>query len=712
MGRRSLGLLAAAAMVASGAGSGNHAVGAFPALPATNDDGTLVTGEVIANFDPSNGIIPFPNNLLLAGTTDLTINAPVADANDFGDPVAALNSLDGFSTVAPASTTFSTEVDPTTVIPGGSVRVFEVSLTGPGGAVTGVIRELTGGAEFVATLGANGPDGATLVVVPLVPLQQLTTYLVVVTDDVTDVAGNDSTPSQVYFLSKRPEPLVDANGVSTVPLLDSGLARSLEPLRRLVSAQEAAVGAAAGIPSEEIVISWTFTTQSITPTLQALRSLAQPQLTRLAPTGLTTAAIGGLGAADIYVGTIDLPYYLGIPESPNDPVILREFFRAEPGAYVPPFDAFGLDPTSTFVTVANPIPVPQGVVTVPVLVTVPSGQGEPGAGWPTVIYQHGVTRNRTDALAVADAMAGIGHAVVAIDQPLHGVTVRDPAVDPLAAFNIENTPLGAVADERTFDVDLIDNATGAPGPDGVTDPSGAHFINLASLLTSRDNFRQTQADLLVLTATIPTMDLNGDGFGDFDSVVKFAGQSLGAMAGIPYAAVSEDELESTFLSVPGGGIPGLLLGSQTFGDRIRGGLAALGVVPGTPEFDQFFVVAQTVTDPVDPINWATRAAAKRPVLLHEVIGDTVIPNAVPGFPLSGTEPLIRVMGLEPLLGTTQDPDGLRVAGRFTGATHGSLIAPAPPEVRAEMQLQAASFIAAMGLQVFVDAVEFLVEPAQ
>ena len=53
------------------------------------------------------------------------------------------------------------------------------------------------------------------------------------------------------------------------------------------------------------------------------------------------------------------------------------------------------------------------------------------------------------------------------------------------------------ARERTFDVDLINNATGAAGADGVVDATGTHFINLQSLLTSRDNLRQAETDLSV-----------------------------------------------------------------------------------------------------------------------------------------------------------------------------------------------------------------------
>ena len=83
-------------------------------------------------------------------------------------------------------------------------------------------------------------------------------------------------------------------------------------------------------------------------------------------------------------------------------------------------------------TVANPIPVERDRQTVPVLITVPnqfSGQVKPAGGWPVVIFQHGITGNRSQALALADTMASIGFAVISMDLPLHGITQTNP-MDP------------------------------------------------------------------------------------------------------------------------------------------------------------------------------------------------------------------------------------------------------------------------------------------
>ena len=60
----------------------------------------------------------------------------------------------------------------------------------------------------------------------------------------------------------------------------------------------------------------------------------------------------------------------------------------------------------------------------------------------------------------------------------------------------------ASAQERLFDVDYVDNVTGlAPGGDGV-DGSGANFVNLPNMMTTRDNVYQSIADLFLLAKSL------------------------------------------------------------------------------------------------------------------------------------------------------------------------------------------------------------------
>jgi hypothetical protein len=73
--------------------------------------------------------------------------------------------------------------------------------------------------------------------------------------------------------------------------------------------------ASKGINPDDIVLSWTVQTQSITPTLKLLRSIAAPMPVLAGPTGLTTSAVGGFGLANIVIGVVTLPYYSGIPSA-------------------------------------------------------------------------------------------------------------------------------------------------------------------------------------------------------------------------------------------------------------------------------------------------------------------------------------------------------------------------------------------------------------
>jgi len=686
---------------------------ADPTFPARNKDGSIVTGVLTAEFDPANGIVPFPDNLLFAGTKDLTLNIPVADPNDISDPAVALSGLDGFSTTEKWVASFvdlqraPAAIDPASVIPGQSVRVFQVT-TQTFVVVTSIVRELTPGVDYIALA-----SGSVVAIIPLKPLKEYSSYMAVLTNDIRDTDGNDATPDQTYFLSKRRTSWLDANGNSTYPLIDTPTARSLEPLRQITQSMELNA-ASAGINPDDIVLSWTVQTQSITPTLKLLRSIAVPMPVLAAATPLTTAAVGGYGLANIVIGVITLPYYSGIPSAQNPLAPLTDYWKAPPGAYVPPFDQFGLDPTSTNITVANPFPVLTGTETVPFLLTVPnvaSGFTKPAAGWPVVIYIPGLTRNRTDMLAIADSFAHAGFAVISIDPPLHGVV---PEVAPeLAPFYIKNTPFGAIAHERTFDADYWNNTTGALGPDGIKDSSGASFFNLGNMRAVRDNLRQAQVDFSTLAVSLKNISIDGDATGDLDaSNVGLVSHSLGTFIATGFLAVEPTVTRAYLASA--GAIDLRTVEAGDFGPQIRAGLAAAGVLPGTSAFEQFMTVGQTVLDATDPANWAEEAITHIPIVHNEVVGDVTVPNTVAGAPMAGGEGLNQLMGLVGYSSSQANPEGVRGVGRFLPpAVHESLLDPtAAPLSTAEMQGQMVSFIASGGTYVQVGKPELMEPEAQ
>ncbi|MEE9342032.1 MAG: alpha/beta fold hydrolase, partial [Gammaproteobacteria bacterium] len=486
-----------------------------------------------------------------------------------------------------------------------------------------------------------------------------------------------------YTLAKSTSSLLDASNVSTIPLLLSNeQAQALEPLRVITSTSEQAVTAASDLTVQDIILSWSYVTQSTADVLAEVRTIIRADTV---PNSLLvdTGADSPMGAANLFAGTLSVPYYLSAAASTNDPSPLASFWK---GA------------GDSLLTQHNLTPVSNSTETIPLLVSVPKTAS---GAVPTVIYQHGITTNRGTVLAIADSFAANGFAVVAIDMPLHGLTGNE----------INGTEAFKTGFERTFDLDLVtQDATGgitAATPDGTTDSSGRHFINLSNLQNSRDNVRQAVSDLFSLTYALTTMNAGGVTFDT--SKVYFLGHSLGGMVGLTFLALEPaDSVQDAVIAMSGGGIAKLLDGSAAFGPSIAAGLAAQQVIKGTPEYESFMGAAQTVLDSGDPINYAEAAATGRGILFFEVVGgsgvpsDTVIPNTVPDTndisgttpsPLSGTDPLTRALGLTQYNETTTAVD-LKALVKFSAGDHGSILSPAANSaVTVEMQTQAVTFFA-------------------
>jgi len=289
-----------------------------------------------------------------------------------------------------------------------------------------------------------------------------------------------------------------------------------------------------------------------------------------------------------------------------------------------------------------------------------------------------------------------------------------PEVAPeLAPFYIKNTPFGAIAHERTFDADYWNNTTGALGPDGIKDSSGASFFNLGNMRAVRDNLRQAQVDFSTLAVSLKNISIDGDATGDLDaSNVGLVSHSLGTFIATGFLAVEPTVTRAYLASA--GAIDLRTVEAGDFGPQIRAGLAAAGVLPGTSAFEQFMTVGQTVLDATDPANWAEEAITHIPIVHNEVVGDVTVPNTVAGAPMAGGEGLNQLMGLVGYSSSQANPEGVRGVGRFLPpAVHESLLDPtAAPLSTAEMQGQMVSFIASGGTYVQVGKPELMEPEAQ
>jgi len=691
-----------------------------------------VPARMVAIYAPATGNIPLPNDLLFGGSADLTLNIPVADGGNFSDPKVALSGLDGWSAVAPFAISFSSSdaalgIDPASVIGGSSVHLYRVNvyrpdvfpgIPAPSGPVTSVIRELTANLEYVVTTAS----ATSIAIIPTVPFEQQASYMVVLTNALQDTDGQPILHDSQYAVAQATSPL-DLNTPEG----------ALEPVRQLVNAMEAAAAAAEGGPARSnIVLSFQFTVQSIGTVMNSAKlayidgPLAQgaTPATSFSSLFTDTTPFTGIGDAELYKGSIALTYLLGAPTVENPTAPLNTFWKALVELPIGPGGALVPNPFGDNLTYANSFPRANGVETVPLLVSMPKAAlcPKPAAGYPVTIFQHGITANRTNLIGIADALAAPPSctAAVSMDQPLHGIAANNAVHLGLQAASggligiFEGYDAGAVR-ERTFGVDYVDNATGAPGPDGTPDSSGTHTINLANLLVARDNTRQASFDLLYLEKAIAFMDIDGGGV-DFDSnKISFIGHSLGGIVGTGLLAHS-DMIKVAALVNPGGGLALMLNDSLAFGPRIRAGIAAgAGMDISDPAFPatlaQFLFVTQTVIDSADPVNKASLALTNNvPTLLMQVVNDSVVPNSVATAPLAGTVPLGRVLDLTTVATIEAGfVAGSRLFTKLNQGLHSTVLSPADASgdpvgllnVTTEMQTQIVSFIGSAGTAVLV-----------
>lgn len=655
--------------------------------------------------------LPFPNGVYESENGRLALPLPAgAEPGDLGNAVVALNTLDGFSTIAPIYVDFAEPIDDTSIEPGNNIRVFEISLTVEGLPET-VIEELDGETDYSVSISAV--KDTRLLLKPLKPLRGGVSYLVAVTTGLAASNGLAMGPSDDY-LALREGDETDAG---------NGLDRSL--LGDLLEAQESLL-IDNGVTQESIVTTFSFSTHNATEVLQSINAVTAAMTVTLErpmmiiageEQPLTTApfrplaALYGLtpsGQSDLYTGTIESTYYMNVPADPTDDTVLDSYLRDSAGNPI-----LGSDETPHSTN-----------VTAPLLLAIPNTSRDPtllkpAAGWPIAIYHHGIGFNRSNMLLIADAMAAQGVAMIAIDHPMHGVTPNDATILPLNIFAAVGVDFYDSDNERHFNLDL--------NGDSDIDEAGSHFFSPRNLLTGRDNLRQSVSDLIHLARSIPNITLPGASDLAFDDErIHFVGQSLGSFAGTMLAGVNED-IVAFSLAVPGGGGPKGQEGAPSGSEEFAEGLASLGLEQGSQEYEDYLGTLTTINGPADPINYAKLAGVKHPIHLTEIIGDSTpenppdqtVPNTVLNVgqyeglvvetaPLAGTEPLINSMNLEALFSPKVNPEGLSVVARYIRGGHTSQVNPstlidpfAVPAVTVEIQLQTATFIANDGKSVEV-----------
>lgn len=717
----------------------NNGSGSIPATVAG-------VGSFKALFVAGGGIFPYPTDLYFNGSDDGTLNIP---STTVFPGRLTMNQLDGFSTTASSIFRFSQPVKNDATMLNSNVRVVEMIMLRQSSGVyapvaTSPLRGanpiLAPGVDYNVRLAPETDTGGTEVEIqwlkPLnasagvycpAPLPSTAIcgigYVVLVTNGMLNTSNVAATPDN-DFMTIRNEVIAELTRAQTPPNNPAtysptcpGITNAtLNSICRLTYAQ---IGTGARLPAPatvnptSVILSYSFTTQSTRDSLVALAAdnTAQPMTT--APTGLTTAgalALGGMpanplcptGCADVLAGTLQIPYFLTPPSAGDPTAPLSKYWTARGASSVP-----GISSASRDITRFNPLPLKKADLKIPMLVFRPnaaSGYGtKPADGWPVIVFMHGLGGDRTNALPIADAYAKNGFVVVAIDQVMHGITA---ASNPLRANGTNPLyPAGTV--ERTFNVDYMNNTTGASVPDGVIDASGAWAINIAhqqsatattgSPLVSRDGIRQSGSDLITLVKSLVAgnLDIDGVAGGDIDPTkIHYAGISLGGIVG-PACICSQ--VQSFYLNVPGGPLPDILRYSPSFNGRINAGLAAANplLVPTAALYSQYFRELHAAFDPGDPSNYVRTLTTTRPVLLTKVINDRVVPNSTNDYLIRSTGATrasttgVQAIGAgNPRYVTflSNQPNPPTATGAGLGPTHSSLLDPTG-SLAATMEMQ-------------------------
>ena len=338
-----------------------------------------------------------------------------------------------------------------------------------------------------------------------------------------------------------------------------------------------------------------------------------------------------------------------------------------------------------------------------------------------VVFQHGITGERGDALGLVDTLCGAGYAVYASDAPWHGMRTAQARADEVNQYT------GADAPDRFGDITgtpiIVDFA-------GILDGQGP--LESFHPVYFRDALRQSVVDLYQGVHVLQRGDFSAVGELDpalagkrfFSSEpIGFVGNSLGGIIGTMFVA-TEPLVGAAVLSVTGGHLSRLVEQSPAFNPAY---IPQLFPILGfdeeqidyetyPPTFYPALGIWQTLLDRGDAIAY-TRQFSWRNVelLLLMARNDETVPNVATeglaraiGVPISGGAPehVDLPTGMLPLRGNVAVGERLHTRGLhvYPEATHGLLIyregayrwmhPVAPPFVRREVETPVMNPVAA------------------
>ncbi|MCL4110850.1 UNVERIFIED_CONTAM: hypothetical protein GTU68_025056 [Idotea baltica] len=556
----------------------------------------------------SNASVPLSNNLLF-DSTDGTLAIPTGGDESISNPKAALNYADGFSTSMPIYIEFEGDGfgdSPGVITSGVTLLKLSKKLTDTSTAAQ-VPTPVASSEYTVYKVGSN------LAITPNTPFDEKSEYLLVITDDVTDVNGNPVGTSQSYAALKT----------ATKTYTTGDLASA----QTLIKGQEA-IATAVGVDAKKIVYSAWFTTTSVGDVLASTATLIGGMIDAGAPlstywngsanpnnvdltnaynlsldtssTALfdvaiaadanfkkylgndsdseTTALISGI-EVNVTKGTIQLPYFLE-----TDPtkfsvtpfasaldslaVIKSALTDSSTSSHVgAELVKLGLDPTN--LSAAD--------VTTLMGKTLTKDASGTALDSERLVTQYSPVP-QIKSLEAVDVLlftptTGTPSGVVIYQ---HGITsVKENAY--AFAANLTAKGLAVIAIDHP-----IHGSRSLAGGTISTNDNALYYLNLSALPVARDNIRQSALDVIGLRMALEKVsnDFTGTPLANVnasDANVKFMGHSLGGITGFTSVATSEiagtHKFSSAVYANSGGHIAELLFASETFGPEIKHNLA-------------------------------------------------------------------------------------------------------------------------------------------
>ncbi len=461
---------------------------------------SFVLGQTSVLYQPSSPIVgPFPTNVLTTSDshqkTGLRVDLPAGfdsciatSSPSVCSNTALLNQLDGFSVNPRITACFSGPIDTTTLSSGLSIVAV------PSGSAVSLNQIF------------YDPTAHCVFAKPNQVLNQQSSYLLLVSDAIHDAGGNTVVPDAAFTacLQSTPDTYCSAlsNAIAQVKYPVSHVTGAslfttlsatawMESARQFVNAHQPAVALPAGIPS--------------------VFNLSNVRQIKWVPQGTTLTDAQSIMPLSVLSGVQSIAF--GLYLSPN-------FLNPVNGT-------IAAIPTKSSVAgpVAVPLPIPLanislGYLPVSYHVFLPATPA-PAAGFPVVIYGHGLADNQFGAPTfIASTLAKKGFATLAIEITGHGY-------GPLSVANVTDNR-GIVHTELTPGRGILLPGHTQIGPaDGCVVPGA---------IAVRDCGRQTAIDLLALVKTI--QKTKGLGLHLDPKRIFYVGQSFGADYGTLFQALA------------------------------------------------------------------------------------------------------------------------------------------------------------------------------